>query len=73
MTLHTLGVASHTAPTGLITFLKHFLYHRSQRKGQPTAQISYNEGLAIVRKFLSYASTHSLAELQDFTANHVPT
>lgn len=35
--------------------------------------ISYAEGLAIVKSFLSYASTHSVAELQSFTGHKVPT
>lgn len=30
---------------------------------------SFLPGLAIIRKFLSYASTHPLSELQHFTAN----
>ncbi|KAM0754689.1 alpha/beta-hydrolase [Meredithblackwellia eburnea MCA 4105] len=73
MPLDTTRVALKTAPTGLITYIKHFLYHRKQRKGKPTAELAYHEGLAIVTKFLAFASTHTLGELQHFTANHVPT
>ncbi|SCZ98254.1 BZ3500_MvSof-1268-A1-R1_Chr3-2g06251 [Microbotryum saponariae] len=72
-TLSTVGVAVHTAPAGLRGFVQFLLHHRKLRKdGSPRAQLSYEEGLNIVKKFLLYASTHPLGELQKFTAHHVP-
>ncbi|KAI5477577.1 lipase/esterase [Pseudohyphozyma bogoriensis] len=70
--LTTLVVAGSATPTFLSTFIKHFLYHRKTRKGKPTSQLSYDEGLAIIARFLAVASKHPLNELQHFTANHVP-
>jgi acetyl esterase/lipase len=39
----------------------------------PTAHISYDEGLNLIRQFLSYASFHTVEEIQAFTAQWVPT
>ncbi|KAK4047555.1 hypothetical protein OIV83_005342 [Microbotryomycetes sp. JL201] len=72
--LSTTKVAFHTAPTGFTSFFK-FLTKRRQAKklGHPRQELSYAEGVAIVKTFLQYASTHTLAELQAFTAMRVPT
>jgi acetyl esterase/lipase len=39
---------------------------------KPTAHISYDEGLHLIRKFLSYASHHTVEDVQGFTAQWVP-
>ncbi|KAK4703020.1 hypothetical protein P7C70_g3202, partial [Phenoliferia sp. Uapishka_3] len=74
LVLNTAGIGLKTAPVGLVVFVKHFLSHKKRRaiKGKPESQLAYDEGLAIIRKFLLYASTHPVSELQHFTANHVP-
>ncbi|KAM0788087.1 hypothetical protein ACM66B_001256 [Microbotryomycetes sp. NB124-2] len=72
--LSTGGVALHTAPTGFTTFFKFIAGRRKAKKqGSPFSELSYAEGVEIVRKFLQYASTHTVAELQSFTAMKVPT
>lgn len=39
---------------------------------RPTAHLSYDEGLHLVRAFLEFASHHTVDELQAFTAQWVP-
>lgn len=39
---------------------------------RPTAHLSYDEGLHLIRSFLSFASHHTIEELQAFTAQWVP-
>lgn len=45
---------------------------RSQRAQKPTAHIAYDEGLALIRKFLLYASHQTVEDLQRFTSQGVP-
>jgi acetyl esterase/lipase len=45
---------------------------RSDLKERPTAHLSYDEGLHLVRSFLEFASHHTVEELQSFTAQWVP-
>ncbi|RMD43404.1 hypothetical protein DV735_g1723, partial [Chaetothyriales sp. CBS 134920] len=46
--------------------------NRKSRHQKPTAHISYDEGLHLVRSFLNYASHKTIDDLQSFTANIVP-
>lgn len=46
---------------------------RRPRHQKPTAHISYDEGLNLIRGFLHYASLHTVEEIQAFTAQWVPT
>jgi acetyl esterase/lipase len=39
---------------------------------RPTAHLSYDEGLHLIRSFLQFASQHTVEELQAFTAQWVP-
>lgn len=41
-------------------------------KHRPTAHLSYDEGLHLVRSFLLFASHHTVEELQAFTSQWVP-
>ena len=45
---------------------------RKTRAQKPTAHISYDEGLHLIRKFLLYASHHTVEDIQRFTAQWVP-
>lgn len=72
MALGTLTVAAHSTPTFISTFISHMLLHRKSRKDKPSRQLSYQEGIAIVRRFLETVSTHGVEELQAFTAMHIP-
>ncbi|RMZ75501.1 hypothetical protein DV737_g5258, partial [Chaetothyriales sp. CBS 132003] len=45
---------------------------RKSRRQKPTAHISYDEGLHLIRSFLVYASHKTVDDLQSFTANIVP-
>jgi len=47
--------------------------HRKPLRGKPTAHISYDEGLHLIRQFLEYASSHTVDDVQAFTAQWVPT
>ncbi|BGP38265.1 hypothetical protein JCM10450v2_002207 [Rhodotorula kratochvilovae] len=67
------GIASHTAPKGLTGFVKWLWSHRKNKKaGDPSKELSYAEGVQIVRAFLAFAARHGVGELQRFTASHVP-
>ncbi|GAA5932361.1 uncharacterized protein JCM15063_001200 [Sporobolomyces koalae] len=67
------GIAAHTAPTGAIGFFSYLRkYRKNKKREHPSSELIYYEGLQIVRKFLEYASTHGVSDLQAFTAAHVP-
>lgn len=46
--------------------------NRGPLKQRPTAHLSYDEGLHLIRSFLEFASHHTVEELQAFTAQWVP-
>jgi acetyl esterase/lipase len=46
--------------------------NRKTHAQKPTAHISYDEGLHLIRKFLVYASHHTVEDIQRFTAQWVP-
>lgn len=46
--------------------------NRKPRHEKPTAHISYDQGLHLIRTFLQYASHHTVEDLQSFTAQWVP-
>lgn len=72
-TLSIAGIAVHTAPKGLSGFLKWLAHRRKNRKqGMPRKELTYAEGVDIVKAFLEYAATHGVGELQRFTASKVP-
>ncbi|WVR08240.1 hypothetical protein IAU60_005287 [Kwoniella sp. DSM 27419] len=81
----TPSVAVATTPTVISTFFSH-LFARRKRKtaskksladggpgGGPENQLSYEEGLKVVRRFLDFASHHGVEEVQAFTAMWMPT
>jgi acetyl esterase/lipase len=43
------------------------------RRHKPTAHISYEQGLEIVRAFLKHVSYHTVEDLQTFTSQKIPT
>jgi hypothetical protein len=80
----TPSVAIATTPTVISTFFSH-LFARKNRKasskkslteggpgGGPENELSYEEGLKVVRRFLEFASRHGVEEVQAFTAMKVP-
>ena len=80
----TPSVAVATTPTVISTFFSH-LFARKSRKanskksltdggpgGGPENELSYEEGLKVVRRFLEFASHHGVEEVQAFTAMRVP-
>jgi len=80
----TPSVAVATTPTVISTFFSH-LFARKDRKAQskrslteggpgggPENELSYEEGLKVVRRFLEFASRHGVEEVQAFTAMKVP-
>ncbi|KAM0169187.1 hypothetical protein ACHAPF_010231 [Botrytis cinerea] len=72
MGLSTLSVGTAVAPVVFQTFVAHYLGDRSHKKQKPTAHISYDEGLHLIRKFLLYASQHTVEDIQAFTSQWVP-
>ncbi|WYZ37783.1 hypothetical protein EsH8_II_001289 [Colletotrichum jinshuiense] len=69
--LNTTSVSLAVTPTVVSTLFSHYL-NRKPLKKRPTAHLSYDEGLHLVRTFLEFASQHTVEELQAFTAQWVP-
>ncbi|PFH59554.1 hypothetical protein XA68_12186 [Ophiocordyceps unilateralis] len=69
--LSTTSVSLAVTPTALSTFISHFLRRKPLRE-RPTAHLSYDEGLHLIRSFLDFASRHTVEELQAFTSQWVP-
>ncbi|GJN82080.1 hypothetical protein PLIIFM63780_005617 [Purpureocillium lilacinum] len=69
--LSTTTVSLAVTPTVVSTLFSHYL-KRGPLKQRPTAHLSYDEGLHLIRSFLDYASHHTVEELQAFTAQWVP-
>ncbi|KAL0941830.1 lipase esterase family protein [Colletotrichum truncatum] len=69
--LNTTSVSLAVTPTVVSTLFSHYL-NRNPLKQKPTARLSYDEGLHLVRSFLEFASHHTVEELQAFTAQWVP-
>ncbi|KAF1941679.1 alpha/beta-hydrolase [Clathrospora elynae] len=71
MPVNTISVGAAVTPTVIHTYLSHYLNRRPLAQ-KPTAHISYHEGLELIRRFLHYASFHTVDELQAFTSQWVP-
>ncbi|TVY24949.1 AB hydrolase superfamily protein, partial [Lachnellula hyalina] len=71
MVFNTATVGSAVTPAVIQTFFNHYL-NRKTRAQKPTAQISYDEGLNLIKKFLLYASHHTVEDVQRFTSQWVP-
>ncbi|PHH74192.1 hypothetical protein CDD80_3240 [Ophiocordyceps camponoti-rufipedis] len=69
--LSTTSVSLAVTPTALSTFFSHYLRRKPLRQ-RPTAHLSYDEGLHLMRSFLDFASRHTVEELQTFTSQWVP-
>ncbi|KAI6711219.1 lipase/esterase family protein [Diplocarpon mali] len=71
MVFNTVTVGGAVTPAVIRTFLSHYL-NRKPLAQKPTAHISYDEGLHLIRKFLLYASYHTVEDIQRFTSQWVP-
>ncbi|MCJ1245326.1 hypothetical protein MMC30_002530 [Trapelia coarctata] len=71
MVFNTLTVGAAVAPTVVKSSFSHF-FDREPRQQKPTAHISYDAGLSLIRKFIEYGSSHTVEELQAFTSQWVP-
>ncbi|KJZ78471.1 hypothetical protein HIM_01862 [Hirsutella minnesotensis 3608] len=69
--LNTTSVSLAVTPTVLSTLVSHYVNRKPLRE-RPTAHLSYDEGLHLIRSFLDFASHHTVEELQAFTAQWVP-
>ncbi|KAJ8127792.1 hypothetical protein O1611_g5848 [Lasiodiplodia mahajangana] len=69
--MNTATVSMAVTPTVLSTFLSHYLNRKPLRE-RPTAHLSYDEGLHLIKAFLTFASHHTVEELQAFTSQWVP-
>ncbi|KAK2595440.1 hypothetical protein QQS21_006850 [Conoideocrella luteorostrata] len=69
--LNTTSVSLAVTPTVVSTLFSHFLNRKPLRE-RPTAHLSYDEGLHLIRSFLDFASHHTVEELQAFTSQWVP-
>ncbi|MCJ1340164.1 hypothetical protein MMC09_005458 [Bachmanniomyces sp. S44760] len=72
MVFNTVTVGAAVTPTVVKTYTSHYL-NRKPRRQKPTAHISYDEGLSLIRQFLNYASHHTVEDIQAFTSQWVPT
>ncbi|KAH8711910.1 hypothetical protein GQ44DRAFT_776454 [Phaeosphaeriaceae sp. PMI808] len=71
MPVNTISVGLAVTPTVIHTYLAHYL-NRGPLHQKPTAHVRYHEGLELIRRFLHYASFHTVEELQAFTSQWVP-
>ncbi|KAL8715773.1 MAG: hypothetical protein Q9220_000440 [cf. Caloplaca sp. 1 TL-2023] len=71
MVFNTLSVGTAVTPTVIETYFSHYLNRKPLRQ-KPTAHISYHEGLQLIRRFLHYASFHTVEDIQAFTSQWVP-
>lgn len=71
MPITTLGIGAAVTPTVVKTTFSHYT-NRKPRAKKPTAHISYDQGLHLIRSFLLYASHHTVEEVQSFTGQWVP-
>ena len=55
----------------LLTYSLKYLNRKPLRQ-RPTAHLSYDQGLHLIRSFLEHASHHTVEELQAFTSQWVP-
>ncbi|KAL7622365.1 hypothetical protein AAE478_007869 [Parahypoxylon ruwenzoriense] len=69
--MNTATVSMAVTPTVLSTFVSHYLNRKPLRE-RPTAHLSYDEGLHLIRSFLEFASHHTVEDLQAFTSQWVP-
>ncbi|KAI0851112.1 alpha/beta-hydrolase [Daldinia vernicosa] len=69
--MNTATVSMAVTPTVLSTFMSHYLNRKPLRE-RPTAHLSYDEGLHLIRSFLAYASHHPVEDIQAFTSQWVP-
>ncbi|KAG5951901.1 hypothetical protein E4U53_002057 [Claviceps sorghi] len=69
--LNTTSVSFAVTPTVVSTLFSHYL-NRKPLKERPTAHLSYDEGLHLIRSFLDFASHHTVEDLQAFTSQWVP-
>lgn len=71
MVLNTATVSLAVTPKVISTFFSHYL-NRTPRKERPTAHLPYDQGFHLVRAFLTYASHHTVEEVQAFMSQWVP-
>lgn len=71
MVLNTITVAAAVTPEVVGTSISHYI-DRKPRRHKPTAHISYDLGLHLVRRFVNFSATHTVEELQAFTSQWVP-
>jgi hypothetical protein len=81
----TSSVALATMPTVVAAFFSHIFAARKRKSqaaksianggpgGGPEDQLSYEEGLKVIKKFLDFSSHHGIEEVQAFTAMPLPT
>ncbi|KAK3949235.1 hypothetical protein QBC32DRAFT_41221 [Pseudoneurospora amorphoporcata] len=69
--LNTATIGMAVTPTVVSTLFSHYLNHKGVRQ-KPTEQLSYDEGLHLIRSFLAFASSRPVEELQAFTGQWVP-
>ncbi|KAF2670431.1 alpha/beta-hydrolase [Microthyrium microscopicum] len=71
MPINTIGIVASVSPTVVGTCVSHYT-NRKPRKHKPTAHISYDLGLNVVRHFIKYMAKHTVEDVQDFTAQWIP-
>ncbi|KAJ6787900.1 hypothetical protein PWT90_01883 [Aphanocladium album] len=69
--LSTTSVSLAVTPTVVATLFSHYL-NREPLREKPTAHLSYDEGLRLIRTFLQHAARHTVEDLQAFSSQWVP-
>lgn len=71
MPYNLIALGANIGPDVVETFFSHYL-NRKPLKNKPTAELSYHEGLRVIRRFLFFASHHTVEEIQGFTSPSIP-
>lgn len=71
MVLNTITVVAAVTPEIVGTCFSHCLDRQSRRR-KPTAHLSYDLGLHLVRRFVEFSALHTVEEIQAFTSQWVP-
>lgn len=69
---HVGKVHAHAHPIHHVELTAPQYLNRKPLRQRPTAHLSYDEGLHLIRSFLDFASHHTVEELQAFTSQWVP-
>ncbi|KAJ0413553.1 hypothetical protein BJY00DRAFT_306220 [Aspergillus carlsbadensis] len=71
MALSTVSVGVALTPTVVSTFFSHYV-NRKTLHNKPNVHLSYDQGISVIREFISYSSKRPIEYIQEFTGQRVP-